>query len=64
MKQVLGDKKHKLCETIAGRKYINCYTTRQHNVAECWYDTRNADLVNYKVGHYWPDIRNGERVHE
>lgn len=64
MRQLLGTKKHKLCESIAGKKYTACWTTRTHAVAECWYDSSNADYVNYIVGHCWPTIREGQRVKE
>lgn len=59
---VLGKKKHRLCEDIADKEYKMCVTTRDHYIAECWYDERNADYVNYKVRHVWPAIRDGEYV--
>ena len=64
MKQVIGSKKHNLCQEIADKKYIVCYTSGkyQHYVAECWIDERNADYVNYKIRHVWPKIRNGQSV--
>lgn len=64
MKQVIGPKKHNKIQLIADKKYIVCYTSGnyEHHVAECWIDSKNADYVNYKIGHVWPSIRDGQRV--
>jgi hypothetical protein len=63
MKQVIGEKKHKLCEQIGGRKYQVCYTQKHmHFIAECWFTTRDADYVNYKNRWCQPKIRDGKLV--
>lgn len=70
MKQRLGEKKHKRCEAVTGRTYRGCYTRGGwgHFWAECWFggDTgepaRDADMVNYRTGEHYPDIRAGQRV--
>jgi hypothetical protein len=62
MKQIIGPKKHNRIQDIANKKYQVCYTSRLHNIAECWIDEKNADFVNYKVGHVWATIRDGQRI--
>lgn len=68
MKQRLGENKHKLCETIAGRTYCVCYTSGhyRHGVAECWYGegetVYDADYVDYVKGTVVPKIREGQRA--
>jgi hypothetical protein len=64
MKQILGPRKHNKIQEIAGKQYQVCYTSGKlgHHIAECWIDEKNADYVNYKVGHCWPAIRNGQRA--
>lgn len=66
-KQVLGDKKHRRCEAIAGRAYRVCYangTRLEHGIAECWFGdgevVRDADRVNYETGRWWPWVREGQ----
>lgn len=62
MKQRLSEKKHKLCESIAGKKYTQCWTSAKygHFIAECWTDSSNADYVNYKERTCIPKIRDGK----
>lgn len=68
MKQVLGAKKHRLCEQIAGRAYRRCYTSGHygHGIAECWFGdgdpVRDADTVNYVARTVAPKIRDGQHV--
>ena len=63
-KNILGPKKHKLCEQVTGKKYHVCYTRggSVHFLAECWYSERDADYVNYKYKVWFPTIRDGQRV--
>lgn len=64
MKNLLGPKKHKLCEEILGKKCIVCYTRggSVHFLAECWWSERDADYVNYKYKVSFPTIRDGIRL--
>jgi hypothetical protein len=62
MRQVLGQRKHRLCEDISGRTYVRCYTTRSHHIATCWLDERNADLVDYQQRHWCVSVRDGQTV--
>jgi hypothetical protein len=68
MKQVLGAKKHKRCEGIAGKSYRVCYTSGNygHGVAECWYGdgetVHDADWVNYVAQTVEPKYRDGRVV--
>ncbi len=64
MKQILGKKKHKLCEQIGMKKYSVCYVSAKygHYVAECWINTHDADYVNYDKGYCYPKIRDGQLV--
>lgn len=68
MKQYLGKKKQKRCESISGRPYRCCYAngSNPHGIAECWYGdgelVYDADSVDFIHGTWQPKIRNGKRV--
>lgn len=70
MKQLLGKKKHKRCEAIAGKSYRACYTSGHyaHGTAECWFGEgdvmSDADYVDYVKGTATPKIRDGVFVKE
>jgi hypothetical protein len=49
---ILGEKKHKKCESITGKKYDVCITGG-HYMASCYYNLReNWDYINYKTGEW------------
>lgn len=65
MKQLLGKKKHAICERIGGRTYLSCWTRGgwTHGLAECFFALpddevnpvtgsrpANVDFVNYLTG--------------
>jgi len=64
MKQLLGKKKTELCKKIGDKNYFHCWTSGSypHYVAECWYSTKDADYVNYRLHKFWPTIRDGQRI--
>lgn len=68
MKQRLGARKHKRCETVGGRAYRACYTSGHygHGIAECWFGdgecVHDADSVDYVRGTVEPKIRAGQYV--
>lgn len=70
MKQRLGEKKQRLCESIAERKYRACYTSGNygHGIAECWFGDgermNDADRVDYVRRTVQPKIREGLFVRE
>jgi len=75
MKQRLGEKKHKLCEAIAGRVYESCWTRGgwSHGFAQCVWPPQEGeptegcrpmtcDMVDMRARTVTPDLYKGQRV--